>query len=211
MERINKASGKGCYAHWLTHWWPRDTPLNEPDGMLSIGAFLCLWLSRDVFEDIGTLLNPFDRKPKFVIWLQNFDPSSIDGLQFSAAGQTISDLSVEEENDLYRSKQRGFLELDLVLGKWVEENIFSMDECGIKSLVHVLDMENPSPWKWLTNQEQPPDAVNNNSAFSALREKVMGNLENHASPGTRATPGQPWVRGWDDLKRGRGNPISGNQ
>lgn len=41
---------------------------------------------------------------------------------------------------LYRSKQRGFLELDLVLGKWVEEHIHSMDENGIKALCHVLDL-----------------------------------------------------------------------
>ncbi|KAI3846768.1 hypothetical protein MKX03_028284 [Papaver bracteatum] len=67
-------------------------------------------------------------------------------------------------------------------------NIFSVDESGTKSLVHVLDV-----------------------VFSALREKVMGNLENHASPETRATPGQPWVRGWDELKRRRGNPMSGNR
>lgn len=41
---------------------------------------------------------------------------------------------------LYRSKQRGFLELDLVLGRWVEEHIHSMDENGIKALVDVLDL-----------------------------------------------------------------------
>lgn len=41
---------------------------------------------------------------------------------------------------LYRSKQRGFLELDLVLGKWVEDHIHSMDESGIKALVDVLDV-----------------------------------------------------------------------
>ncbi|KAI3934390.1 hypothetical protein MKW92_019478 [Papaver armeniacum] len=129
----------------------------------------------------------------------------------------VFDLSNEESKRrtinrlLYRSKQRGFLELDLVLGKWVEENISTMDESGIKSLVHVLDVENPDLWKWLTSQEQPPEALNNNPVFSALREKVMGNLENHASPETRAKPGQPWVRGWDDLKRGRDSPITGNQ
>jgi hypothetical protein len=41
---------------------------------------------------------------------------------------------------LYRSKQRGFLELDLVLGKWVENNIHSLDENQIRSLIHVLDV-----------------------------------------------------------------------
>nr|XP_048330158.1 succinate dehydrogenase assembly factor 2, mitochondrial-like isoform X2 [Ziziphus jujuba var. spinosa] len=42
---------------------------------------------------------------------------------------------------LYRSRQRGFLELDLVLRKWVEEHIHSMDENGIKALCHVLDLQ----------------------------------------------------------------------
>nr|XP_016443852.1 PREDICTED: succinate dehydrogenase assembly factor 2, mitochondrial-like isoform X2 [Nicotiana tabacum] len=57
------------------------------------------------------------------------------------------DLSNEESKRrlfnrlIYRSKQRGYLELDLVLGKWVEEHIQSMDENGIKSLVHVLDLK----------------------------------------------------------------------
>ncbi|KAK9278016.1 hypothetical protein L1049_027573 [Liquidambar formosana] len=112
---------------------------------------------------------------------------------------------------LYRSKQRGFLELDLVLGRWVEEHICSMDEQGIKALAHVLDLENPDLWKWLTGQEQPPDAVNLNPVFLAVRDKVMNNLNNHAAPETRAVPGQPWVRGWDDFKKGRDSPISGNQ
>ncbi|GMN71457.1 hypothetical protein TIFTF001_055158, partial [Ficus carica] len=47
---------------------------------------------------------------------------------------------------IYRSKQRGFLELDLVLGKWVEEHIPSMDENGIKALAYVLDLVNHSFW-----------------------------------------------------------------
>jgi hypothetical protein len=41
---------------------------------------------------------------------------------------------------MYRSKQRGFLELDLVLGTWVEQHIRSMDEANIRSLLQVLDL-----------------------------------------------------------------------
>lgn len=82
-----------------------------------------------------------------------------------------------------------------------------MDEPWIRSLVDVLDLENPDLWKWLTGQEQPPEAVNCNPVFAAVRSKVMGNLNSHAAPETRANPGQPWVRGWDD-KRG---PKYGNQ
>uniref|UniRef100_A0A803Q2Q5 Succinate dehydrogenase assembly factor 2, mitochondrial n=1 Tax=Cannabis sativa TaxID=3483 RepID=A0A803Q2Q5_CANSA len=127
------------------------------------------------------------------------------------------DLSNEENKKrlynrlVYRSKQRGFLELDLVLGKWVEEHISSMDENGIIALVHVLDLENPDLWKWITGQEQPPEALQINPVFNALRDKVMNNLNTHSSPETRAKPGQPWVRGWDDIKRARDSPITGNQ
>ncbi len=47
--------------------------------------------------------------------------------------------------------------------------------------------------------------------FSAVKDKVMKNLNSYASPETRAIPGQPWVRGWDDFKKGHNAPIAGNQ
>ncbi|KAI7746867.1 hypothetical protein M8C21_022245 [Ambrosia artemisiifolia] len=127
------------------------------------------------------------------------------------------DLSNEESKRrlvnrlVYRSKQRGFLELDLVLGSWVENHIGSLDENGIRALVDVLNLENPDLWKWLTGQEQPPEPINTNPVFTEVRSKVMYNLDNYASQQTRATPGQPWVRGWDDFKKGRDSPIVGNQ
>ncbi|XP_027338644.1 succinate dehydrogenase assembly factor 2, mitochondrial [Abrus precatorius] len=127
------------------------------------------------------------------------------------------DLSNEESKRrlfnrlLYRSKQRGFLELDLVLGKWVEDNIHSLDENKIKALVHVLDLENPDLWKWISGQEQPPESVSKNPVFAAVHGRVMKNLDSHSAPEARATPGQPWVRGWDDIKKGRDGPVSGNQ
>ncbi|KAK7316868.1 hypothetical protein RJT34_00638 [Clitoria ternatea] len=139
---------------------------------------------------------------------------------FTSHTQTQSleiDLSNEESKRrlfnrlLYRSKQRGFLELDLVLGKWVEDNIHTLDENRIKALIHVLDLENPDLWKWISGQEQPPESVSVNPVFAAVRERVMKNLDNHSSPEVRATPGQPWVRGWDDIKKGQGGPVSGNQ
>ncbi|XP_020223787.1 succinate dehydrogenase assembly factor 2, mitochondrial [Cajanus cajan] len=139
---------------------------------------------------------------------------------FSSHSQTQSlqiDLSNEESKRrlfnrlVYRSKQRGFLELDLVLGKWVEDNIHSLDENRMRDLIYVLDLENPDLWKWISGQEQPPESVSANPVFAAVKERVMKNLDSHSAPEARATPGQPWVRGWDDIKKGRDGPVSGNQ
>lgn len=47
--------------------------------------------------------------------------------------------------------------------------------------------------------------------FAAVRERVKKNLDIHSAPEVRATPGQPWVRGWDDIKKGQDGPVSGNQ
>jgi len=44
-----------------------------------------------------------------------------------------------------------------------------------------------------------------------VREGVMKNLDSYSSPETRAIPGQPWVRGWDDIQKFRGGPSAGNQ
>ncbi|WOK97476.1 succinate dehydrogenase assembly factor 2, mitochondrial [Canna indica] len=134
----------------------------------------------------------------------------------SGHGSVDVDLSDEERRRrlhnrlLYRSRQRGFLELDLVVGTWVEEHIRGMDELHIRALMDVLDLENPDLWKWLTSQEEPPEAVRTNPVFSAIQSKVMGNLDSHAAPETRANPGQPWVRGWDDKRGMQGGPF-GNQ
>lgn len=40
---------------------------------------------------------------------------------------------------LYRSRQRGYLELDLLLGKWTEENITNLDEKRLQELVDLLE------------------------------------------------------------------------
>jgi succinate dehydrogenase flavin-adding protein (antitoxin of CptAB toxin-antitoxin module) len=111
---------------------------------------------------------------------------------------------------LYRSRQRGYLELDLLLGKWAEDNISNLDDRRLQELVVLLEAENPDLWNWLTGQAEVPSDLAENSVFTAIKEQIALNLRTFASPQTRAQPGKPWVRGWDD-NRQIGGPQAGNQ
>lgn len=111
---------------------------------------------------------------------------------------------------LYRSRQRGYLELDLLLGKWTEENVAKLDEKRLQELVELLEGENPDLWNWLTGQAEVPPNLAENSVFAAIKNQISENLRTYSSPQTRAQPGKPWVRGWDDNRKA-GGPQAGNQ
>ena len=46
--------------------------------------------------------------------------------------------------------------------------------------------------------------------FAAIKDQISENLTTYSSPQTRAQPGKPWVRGWDDNRK-VGGPQAGNQ
>lgn len=66
---------------------------------------------------------------------------------------------------LYRSRQRGFLEMDLLVGIWAEKQVPNLGEDMLVQFSQVLDQENPDLYKWLTGQEQPPAAMAGNAAY----------------------------------------------
>lgn len=68
---------------------------------------------------------------------------------------------------LYRSRQRGFLEMDLLVGIWAEKKIPQLSEDMLRQFEVVLDQENPDLYKWLTGQEQPPSPIAENAAYQA--------------------------------------------
>ena len=70
---------------------------------------------------------------------------------------------------LYRAKQRGFLEMDLLVGMWADKNVPKMDAAQLKAMEEVLDQENPDLFKWLTGQESASEAMQANAAFKVLR------------------------------------------
>lgn len=66
---------------------------------------------------------------------------------------------------IYRSKQRGFLELDLLVGQWAERSIPKMSPQGLSDAAAFLDEENPDMFKWLTGQEPVPPRLVENIAY----------------------------------------------
>ena len=74
---------------------------------------------------------------------------------------------------LYRSRQRGFLEMDLLVGIWAEKQIPQLSESMLQQFEIVLDQENPDLYKWLTGQEQPPQDVAENAAYQVYNRKHL--------------------------------------
>lgn len=66
---------------------------------------------------------------------------------------------------MYRSRQRGFLEMDLLVGIWAEKQLPNLSEDMLVQFSQVLDQENPDLYKWLTGQEQPPADMAENAAY----------------------------------------------
>ncbi|KAK2077921.1 hypothetical protein QBZ16_003789 [Prototheca wickerhamii] len=77
-----------------------------------------------------------------------------------------------------------------------------MSSTQLEAYRNVLAEENPDLFKWLTNQLPTPEHLQRNEAYRMLYKSVQGTLDENSVVSTRATPGQDWVRGWDDLKRG---------
>jgi succinate dehydrogenase flavin-adding protein (antitoxin of CptAB toxin-antitoxin module) len=104
---------------------------------------------------------------------------------------------------IYRSKQRGWLELDLLIGMWAESHLPHLSDTHLNAYSQFLDEENPDLFKWLTGQLPPPPHMSANPAFMMLSTHVQQQLEEYQAPQTAAVKGKDWVRGWDDYKEKR--------
>ena len=105
---------------------------------------------------------------------------------------------------LYRARQRGFLELDLLLGGWAARHAKSLDAEGRRALSELLELENPDLFAWLTGQAPAPPEVLSNKAFVSIAEDVAERLHRHRPSEAKSKEGAKWVRGWDDVKKENG-------
>lgn len=99
------------------------------------------------------------------------------------------------------SKQRGFLELDLLVGLWAEREVPKMDVPTLQQFSTVLDQENPDLFGWLTSQQAAPAELLANGAFQKLKAHVDTQLTELRDIRSQAPAGATWVRGWDDSSK----------
>mmetsp|Transcript_25962 Transcript_25962/g.35836 ORF Transcript_25962/g.35836 Transcript_25962/m.35836 type:complete len:186 (-) Transcript_25962:102-659(-) len=133
------------------------------------------------------------------VWFSNIsDEAALKvGTQFQEGSQNLS-REATVRRLVYRSQQRGFLELDLVVGRWVEDNIASMSDQNLTDLIMVLDEENPDLFKWLTGQGQAPQDMLDNPVFVSMSGATEELLKNRTSVLSRTPEGKEWMRGWSD-------------
>lgn len=125
------------------------------------------------------------------------EASKLVDTQFKRGSQTLTrDATVRRL--LYRSQQRGFLELDLIVGRWVTENIHTLNDENLHDLVVVLDQENPDLYRWLTEQESPPADMAANPVYVQLASRTAEFLKANAATASRAVKGAPWSKAWHD-------------
>mmetsp|Transcript_58798 Transcript_58798/g.133100 ORF Transcript_58798/g.133100 Transcript_58798/m.133100 type:complete len:187 (+) Transcript_58798:97-657(+) len=57
---------------------------------------------------------------------------------------------------VYRSKQRGWLEVDLLMGTWAEEHVHSLCEEEMDQYEDILNQETIDIFNFVTGKEEPP-------------------------------------------------------
>lgn len=100
---------------------------------------------------------------------------------------------------LYRARQRGVLELDIIVGRWADANVAKLDADGRRQLAEVLKVETPDLLAALLKQGPPPAGLEHNATYAALAASVAERL---ARASAKTDKGAAWVNAWADLKEG---------
>jgi succinate dehydrogenase flavin-adding protein (antitoxin of CptAB toxin-antitoxin module) len=91
-----------------------------------------------------------------------------------AGAPVIGGLTARQRRIMFRSRQRGWLELDVLLGSWAAKNVPAMtDEHDIGMVEDLLALETPHLYKWIVGQDEPPPELDN-KILRSLQEFAGG-------------------------------------
>lgn len=89
-----------------------------------------------------------------------------------------ADLDERRRRMLYHSKQRGCLELDLIMGTFAEKYLPVLGESDVEDYAKILDEETPDLFKWVSGQTAMPNDLQSLPVMQLLLRHIN---ENHPS------------------------------
>lgn len=124
----------------------------------------------------------FKNSPAHTSFLRNFNrfltiPSKEWLIQHNRAPQSgpamPPDLPTRHRRIVYRSRNRGWLELDILMGGWAAKHVKTLDEEKVCQMEQLLDADTPDVLKWVLGQEEPPVRFDND-VMTSLRAYAEG-------------------------------------
>ena len=71
---------------------------------------------------------------------------------------------------IYRSKQRGWLEVDLLLGSWAVENVPTLTAEELDQYEEILKVETIDIYNFVSGKDQPPEHIRSLPLMKRLQE-----------------------------------------
>eukprot|EP00455_Lapot_gusevi_P008353 TRINITY_DN1362_c0_g1_i2.p1 TRINITY_DN1362_c0_g1~~TRINITY_DN1362_c0_g1_i2.p1 ORF type:complete len:157 (-),score=44.96 TRINITY_DN1362_c0_g1_i2:139-549(-) len=82
---------------------------------------------------------------------------------------------------LWRAKQRGMLELDILLGKWAERHMHKLTEAQLQEFDQILDLETPELLKYIDGRLEIPEELQT-PLLLQLRDYVSNKRDSVLNP-----------------------------
>lgn len=84
-------------------------------------------------------------------------------------------LPARQRRILFRARQRGWLELDVLLGRWAAKHVAELqDEAAVARVEALLDAETPHLYEWIVGVSEPPSVYKDCEALKSLQEFARG-------------------------------------
>jgi antitoxin CptB len=84
-------------------------------------------------------------------------------------------LPARQRRILFRARQRGWLELDVLLGRWAAKHVAELrDEVAVARVEALLEAETPHLYEWIVGISEPPPPYTDCEALRSLQEFAGG-------------------------------------
>lgn len=116
------------------------------------------------------------------ILAKHFEKPKLDSIPSASLTKEIDELSIRRKRLIYRSKQRGWLEVDLLLGTWANENVPLLKDSELDEFELFVNQETIDIYNIITLRRTTlPDDLVNNSVVQRIqtwaRESPLGKAD----------------------------------